>query len=276
MPMTPEERRAKKRAYNQAYYAANRPRLMHDTRQYRLRHADAVKERARKYAATHRDTIRAAQALYRQQHRAKLLAYNHQYYAEHQAALTQQKRAHYAKNREQLRHAQNLYRRANAERIRQNERAWYARNRARRLNSQRQRHARYLSRILPYNAQYYQRNRLALLRHKQAYARQNPAIILANILRRRARIAGARRNDLTPEQRTMLIASRHGVCDYCPYYAPDCTTCKRKAHKLTIDHITALARQGDNTLWNSAVCCRSCNSKKGPRPLPGPVQPLLL
>lgn len=93
---------------------------------------------------------------------------------------------------------------------------------------------------------------------------------------RRARKLGAARNDFTRSQEALVLASKRGVCDYCHAYNPGCITCKRGNHALTIDHITALARQGDNTLWNITACCLSCNSKKGTRPPPVPVQPLLL
>ena len=105
---------------------------------------------------------------------------------------------------------------------------------------------------------------------------KDPAAINEAASRRRARIRGAKRNDVTPAQRQAVIDTAHGVCEYCAHFKPDCQACQRGSHRLTVDHITAIGNGGDNTLWNLIACCHSCNSAKNKRPNPVPVQPLLL
>jgi 5-methylcytosine-specific restriction endonuclease McrA len=105
---------------------------------------------------------------------------------------------------------------------------------------------------------------------------RNPAAITEAAARRRARIRGAKRNDVTPAQRQAVIDAAHGVCAYCKHFKPACQACRKGTHRLTVDHITAIVNGGDNTLWNLIACCHSCNSAKNKRPNPVPVQPLLL
>lgn len=92
------------------------------------------------------------------------------------------------------------------------------------------------------------------------WAKKNPAKVQANCERRRARIAGAAINDVTPAQRELVIATANGRCAYCPHYNPTCQLCARGTHTdLTVDHITAIVNGGDNTLHNLVACCASCN-----------------
>lgn len=108
------------------------------------------------------------------------------------------------------------------------------------------------------------------------HANHPEAAVLA-VNKRKARIAGAAINDVTPEQRELVIATANGRCAYCPHYNPTCKLCARGTHKgLTVDHITAIVNGGNNTLHNLVACCRSCNAKKSKNPNPIPVQPLLL
>lgn len=95
---------------------------------------------------------------------------------------------------------------------------------------------------------------------------ENPEKIAVTSARRRAKKKAAPCNDLTAEQwETVLQAF-----DYC------CAYCHKKKKPLTQDHITPIALGGSHTLWNVVPACKSCNSKKGTKPPPKPVQPLLL
>ena len=114
----------------------------------------------------------------------------------------------------------------------------------------------------PYMTPEEQEKHLAYMRyHVQAY---------------RARMLSAPINDVTLEQRQAVIDAAGGVCVYCAVYKPACKACQTHSHKLTVDHITALAVGGSNTLHNLIACCQSCNSRKRISPPPLPVQPLLL
>lgn len=113
--------------------------------------------------------------------------------------------------------------------------------------------------------------------YKEQYRKQAPEQINAAAARRRARIRGVARNDVTPAQRKLVKAAAQGCCAYCAYYDPACQLCPKGQHeKLTVDHITAIYNGGDNTLHNLVACCASCNSKKKINPNPVPVQPMLL
>jgi 5-methylcytosine-specific restriction endonuclease McrA len=84
---------------------------------------------------------------------------------------------------------------------------------------------------------------------------------------RRAAKANAEKNDLTHVQWLEIQASQAHRCYYCH---------KRCKGHLTQDHITPLSQGGSHTLHNVIAACRNCNSQKGARKPPIPVQPLLL
>ena len=85
--------------------------------------------------------------------------------------------------------------------------------------------------------------------------------------RRRARKKGAPIRDLTHAQWLEIQAAQTHRCYYCR---------KPRKGKLTQDHLTPLSGGGSHTLHNVIAACHSCNSRKGTRKPPVPVQPLLL
>lgn len=263
--LTPEERTERKRQYQQAYYQANRDKIIQQTRAYRLAHIDEVTQHSRAYNRAHRAEISARNRRYRAKNREKLITASRQYYADNQERLTQYKRNRYAALHVEMRLYQNLYRLLNRDHINAKHRAWCDRNRQHVRDTAKRLRPRYRLRIRAWHRAYYQRYRLTN-RHK----------LIAKEYRRRARLARAKRNDFTAEQRQLVLTTGKGVCPYCVYYNPGCKTCKRRGHTLTTDHITAVEKQGDNTLWNMVACCKSCNSKKWTHANPVPVQPLLL
>jgi len=131
-------------------------------------------------------------------------------------------------------------------------------------------------------AKKYRKNNLERVRAKgrvrtKKWYKNNPervrTILKASGHRRRSRLQSSPINDLTPAEIAFVIAQANGRCPYCP---PTCKSCKRGSHTLTIDHLTAVANGGPNTLHNVIAVCKSCNSSKGTRPVPKPVQPFLL
>lgn len=129
---------------------------------------------------------------------------------------------------------------------------------------------------LAYESAYRASHREAETAKSIAWAKRNPEKVNARVARRIAMVRNAPINDVTAEQREAVIAMAHGVCAYCSHFHPDCQACHKGTHKLTVDHITAIANGGPNTLHNLVACCRSCNARKRTRPNPVPVQPLLL
>ncbi len=94
--------------------------------------------------------------------------------------------------------------------------------------------------------------------------RNRPEVHRARGKARRARLMGAKVNDLTPAQWTALKALYGQRCAYC-----------RKKTKLTQDHVIPLIKDGNHTESNVVPACRSCNSKKGVK-APPTYQPLLM
>lgn len=68
--------------------------------------------------------------------------------------------------------------------------------------------------------------------------------------RRAAKNSG--RNDLSRQDIAELVALQKGRC-----------ACCREQTKLTLDHITALSRGGENTRSNAQMLCKPCNLSKG-------------
>lgn len=85
--------------------------------------------------------------------------------------------------------------------------------------------------------------------------------------RREAAKKGASICDLTAAQFLEVQIAQDHRCYYCK---------KRRKGKLTQDHLTPVTKGGSHTLHNIIAVCQSCNSRKGTRPPPIPVQPFLL
>ena len=100
-----------------------------------------------------------------------------------------------------------------------------------------------------------------------AWRRQHTDERSAARRRRRAAQRNAPVCDFTAAQWHAMQAACDHRCAYCDRRA--------KGH-LTQDHLTPLSDGGSHTLSNILPACASCNSKKGPRKVLSPVQPLLL
>ena len=100
----------------------------------------------------------------------------------------------------------------------------------------------------------------------QQWAQKNPEQLRLNWARRRAREQNAPTNDLTVAQWKEIKDSYDGCCAYCG----------RRMQRLTMDHITPLAKGGSHTASNILPACLRCNLRKYTGPVPTPVQPMLL
>jgi hypothetical protein len=109
-----------------------------------------------------------------------------------------------------------------------------------------------------------------------AWRQTHPARTYAHNERRRAQKYRSQHITLSAEEWEAILMAFDHRCAYCPYYKPDCPSCRTRTHKLTKDHLTPLAHGGDHTRHNIVPACASCNAKKGQGPPPGPVQPLLI
>lgn len=118
-----------------------------------------------------------------------------------------------------------------------------------------------------YSQAYYLTTREKHLQRCKIYQATHPHVMQVINTRRRARKRAAILNDLTSAQWREIQENQKHQCAYCG---------KRRKGKLTQDHITPLIKGGNHTLHNVIAVCRSCNSRKGTKPPPIPVQPFLL
>lgn len=88
---------------------------------------------------------------------------------------------------------------------------------------------------------------------KAKYRRQNPEQGRLDAQRRRCRLKGVD-GSFTVSDIERITERQGGRC-----------ACCRKKRKLTIDHITPLAKGGSNWPRNIQMLCKSCNSRKQAR-----------
>ena len=114
-----------------------------------------------------------------------------------------------------------------------------------------------------YNADHAEQRRA----YNKSYQLEHPEVRRSNEKRRRARKRNSPCIDLTSTQWLEIQNAQNHCCAHCK---------KRCKGKLSQDHITPLSQGGSHTLHNIVAVCRNCNSKKGTKQSPVPVQPLLL
>jgi len=166
--------------------------------------------------------------------------YAHQYYKLHKNEAIRQRAIRYALNKEYILKQNTSYRIKNREKILKQKREY---NRARRKNFPEIVHA-----------------------YNKAWIQSHPEVVTEKNHRRRALKNNAPTNDLSKRQWQEILAA----------YGYRCAYCDKKSKKLEQDHITALSRGGSNTASNVIPACRDCNTKKGTKPAPRLVQPMLL
>lgn len=218
---------------------------------------------------------------YRQTCRACKSAYDLGYYATNKPHINARNTAYYHDNKEHLTACNRAYVLAHYEDVQAYQQAYRDENK---------------ERLAAYFRAYYEAHQDEKRAYASAYGQAHADKVLARVIawglahpervryhrvmkdfRRRTRLAQDPRNDLTPEQHQAVIDAAHGRCPYCPVYNPTCALCPKGQHTdLTIDHITAVAKGGPNTLHNLIACCGTCNTKKMTRHAPVLVQPLLL
>jgi hypothetical protein len=173
------------------------------------------------------------------------------YYARHKTECKERMRRYHAATREKGRERLRRWRHAHPEQARGHSREQYWSNPERGQAFSQQWRAAH-----PEYASLYQ---------KRSYAR-NPERVINQGHIRRAKQRAAPHNDLTAAQ-WREIKEHYGYC---------CVYCGKQAQRLTMDHLTPIARGGSHTVSNVVPACRSCNSRKRVGPVLVPVQPLLL
>lgn len=172
---------------------------------------------------------------------------SHRSYIKHKAKHIARRQAYYVANRD---HVQQ-YREEHQASLSKAARAWSQKNIQKRRMATRR---------------YYTSNPERSNKFTRDWQKRHPDNVRAIRQRRRGRIHSAPLNDVTPEQLKALIRACRNRCVYCG----------KRLKKLTIDHITPLAKGGAHTLQNLVVACRPCNSKKHINEPLSPVQPWLI
>ena len=160
----------------------------------------------------------------------------------------------------------------NIEETRARHRAYAATHREESNRANVARHAAKREEINAKHRVYYEANKEQRSAKIKAYRKSHPEIGQAASSRRRARLAAAPVNDLTPPQWEAIKQHYNYRCVYCP---DTCWHCRQKKHKLTLDHIIPISKGGSHTASNIVPACSTCNKKKNAGPPPRPVQPLL-
>lgn len=264
LPDAPMHSREFRNAYHRARRAADPDRARLDERaayrRYKGKHPDKIREKDRrngtKYRERHREKIRT-----KSRNAARL-------FRENNGELVRARgRAAYAANPETYRARGRNYRQNNLQACRQRDRERYAADPEKERQASREYRLRNLEKVRLSRRRFYQQNVEEERRYAKAYRAAHPEGHRDYEKRRRARKKGAPINDLSPAQWREIQEVQKHRCYYCQ---------KRCKGRLTQDHILALSQGGSHTAPNVIGVCRSCNSRKGTRPPPIPVQPLLL
>ncbi len=208
-------------------------------RRWRAAHPEWVRDSNRRQYAAHREVRREAA---RRQ------------YAAHREAILETQRQRYVANPEPYREALRRRRAANPEDSRAAGRESSARFRVGYPESVRAAHHRWYAANQEAARDYQRRRRVV-----------HPEIYIAQAQRRRAAKAGLL-STLTAAEWATIKAQYRGRCVYCG----------KKDKPMTQDHLVPVSQKGPYAMWNILPSCQSCNSKKGTKAPPKPVQPLLL
>lgn len=240
------ERRAKQAAAQQRYRNAHRAeiRAKDAVTKRAQRQANPEEVRAKDRARYHKDPVKTQlkQKASRDKRKDKQQIYNQQYYEKNAERILQQQKDAYHANPEPRKASSGLYRRTNPEKVNAANRRWRAANPEKARAS-----------VHQWTVLHPEAPRSATRRHH-------------------ARKRGAAIADVSRAQEKEILAV-YGRCMYCP---DDCPECRAGTHILELDHITAVKKDGNDTVQNLIPACRSCNSRKNVGPPLRPVQPLLL
>jgi 5-methylcytosine-specific restriction endonuclease McrA len=191
---------------------------------------------------------------------------NQRYRAKHREEKRAYDRAYAAAHREEKRAYDQAYRETNREALRQKSHRYYLRDREQRRPQYQAYYLAHREEAAAAGRARYLAKREAILARVLAWQKAHPEYVALREARRRARKAAAPTNDLTAAQWREIKA----------HYGHRCVYCGRQQQRLSMDHITPLAKGGSHTASNIVPACRSCNSRKNAGPPLRAVQPLLL
>lgn len=139
---------------------------------------------------------------------------------------------------------------------RERRRASYVLNRERELARQRRYNSTETARTkrLEYAKKLYAKDPSPFAKRSAKWRAENKDRVRAMTIRRRARLAGAVSDLYFPEE---IYKRDRGICGICGLFV--------EQQESSIDHVTPIARGGQNTRSNVQLAHRRCNSKKGTR-----------
>src|SRR3990167_1676847 len=176
-------------------------------------------------------------------------------------------------NRERLSVENRRRKKANKDRLSTQHRAWIAANREHVRLYEKAYRERNREKIRAKNAEWEQRNADRMLQHRREYEKNNRKRLrersrdrIRELLKLRRHVRRAQQSqvrcDLTLEQWREIVLLWKRRCAYC----------KRRPKILEQDHVVAISKGGGHTASNIVPACRSCNARKGNRPLAVPLQ----
>lgn len=222
-------KRARTRARQQAWVAANREHVRAYHREYREAHPELI-ERSAAYYRAHRNELLAQQRLRSVETAARRSAYAKAYRAKHRERLRESAKRRRIENADAIRERARLSRLRNREKKRERDAAYRRANRGK-FNASAER----------------------AKAKKPALYREHGNRSSAN---RRARLAGARVESVRPSE----IFDRDGYrCHLCGV-----EVLRRDA---SLDHLVPIVRGGAHARWNVATAHRRCNQRRGTRQL---------
>lgn len=188
-----------------------------------------------------------------------------EWYHRNKDARRAKRQAYNRANREKKARYNRQYRQENLKRLREKERWYREQNKDRKKLYNREYRNRNKEKIAAKQREYRRRNKFILNAYKRRQYAKQPWQAIERRQRRRARILGALKNDLTPQQWEAIKA----------HYKHRCVYCGTRPKRLTKDHILPLSKGGNHSVDNVVPACLSCNSRKQAGAPPKPVQPLL-
>ena len=118
-----------RKAYNKAYYEANREKLKASSKAYREANREKIKACRKAYYEANREEIIAKEKAYYEANRENFLVYKKAYYEANREKFLVYKKAYYEANREEVRTSNKAYHKANREKIKARKKVHYEANR---------------------------------------------------------------------------------------------------------------------------------------------------
>lgn len=191
---------------------------------------------ASKWIAENRERIRGLDRKWKSNNREKILASGRRYRENNTEMLSEKSRLYRESNKEKIGEQQRVYRKANPEKTRATKARWEKEN---------------PEKVREKNARRRKNHPEKVKESARKWLVANPEKVHEYNHARKARIKG--NGGVITAKEWKELRDRYGKC----------LCCGRSDIKLTLDHVTPLAKGGTNTIDNAQPLCQPCNSSKG-------------